>query len=262
MFGTLFANAGLRRRIREIVHPFTKSARAYRAARKAFFAGFVRRGDLVFDVGANRGDMTRLFRGTGARVVAVEPQPSCRERMEGEFRGDPQVTIVAAALGASPGQGKLYPARDLDAISSMSPGWIARVKSSGRFSHYEWGEPFDVPITTLDALIAHHGTPRFVKIDVEGYEAEVVRGLSVAVHAVSIEYNAETLDTARAAAERLRALATAAGSTYRFNHCRGHAAAFDHEWSDLETVFERIQRQAQTDPDAWGDVYARLADER
>ena len=40
------------------------------------YGSFVRRGDLVFDVGAHVGDRVASFRRLGARVVAVEPQPA------------------------------------------------------------------------------------------------------------------------------------------------------------------------------------------
>ena len=45
-------------------------------AMERLYAGFVKPGDLVFDVGAHVGDRVRAFRRLGARVIAVEPQPA------------------------------------------------------------------------------------------------------------------------------------------------------------------------------------------
>ncbi|MEN8172361.1 MAG: hypothetical protein ABFS03_05715, partial [Chloroflexota bacterium] len=42
-----------------------------------FYSQFIASNDLCFDVGANRGSRTKIFRQLGTRVVAVEPQAAC-----------------------------------------------------------------------------------------------------------------------------------------------------------------------------------------
>ncbi|MEO1511628.1 MAG: FkbM family methyltransferase [Planctomycetota bacterium] len=71
---------------------------------QAFYARFVSRGSLVFDIGANVGNRTGVFRQLGARVIAVEPQPHCLNRLRGSFGHDPEVTLEAVALGPELGQ--------------------------------------------------------------------------------------------------------------------------------------------------------------
>ena len=61
-------------------------------------------------------------------------------------------------------------------------------------------------MTTLDALIARHGAPAFAKIDVEGFEAEVLPGLTQAVPALSFEFTTIQRDVALACLERCQAL--------------------------------------------------------
>ena len=56
--------------------------RSRAAAMDRLYGGFVRRGDLVFDVGAHVGDRVASFRRLGARVVAVEPQPAMVKVLE------------------------------------------------------------------------------------------------------------------------------------------------------------------------------------
>ena len=63
-------------------------------------------------------------------------------------------------------------------LASLAPGFADRMAAAPGFEHVRWDAAETVPVTTLDALIAEHGPPRFVKIDVEGHEAEVLRGLS------------------------------------------------------------------------------------
>ena len=63
----------------------------------------------------------------------------------------------------------------------------------GRFAHtldvLEFAEKKNVETTTLDHLSAEYGLPFFVKIDVEGYELRVLRGLRHPVPYLSYEIN-------------------------------------------------------------------------
>ena len=60
----------------------------------------IKEGDLVFDIGANVGDMTALYLELGARVVSVEPQEECLKILEKRFGRHPIVSIVPMAVGA------------------------------------------------------------------------------------------------------------------------------------------------------------------
>ena len=79
-------------------------------------------------------------------------------------------------------------------LSTLSADWLSAVSESGRFGDTRWDSEEEVEITTLDAAIAEFGEPAFVKIDVEGYESEVLSGLSRRLKAGSIEFAAESLD--------------------------------------------------------------------
>ena len=72
-------------------------------------------------------------------------------------------------------------------ISSFSDEWISSVKNT-RFKGFNRDRTMEVEMTTLDKLIETYGIPVFIKIDVEGYELEVLKGLSKPVRLISFEY--------------------------------------------------------------------------
>jgi len=219
--------------------------------RASFYRQFIEPGDIVFDVGANTGNRTNVFAHLGAMVIAVEPQRGCGDFLEEVYRDEANVHVVRAALGASVGEADMQMST-WSALSSLSPSWIEAVRESGRHSDAMWTHSERVPVETLDRLIEDHGRPTFVKIDVEGFEAEVVAGLSVPVPALSMEFHAEHLSVAR------RWLAHLAGvGDYRFALSLGESLEFaSPAWVPSEALAEQLDALP---PVAWGDAYARLA---
>lgn len=217
-----------------------------------FYSAFVGPGDRVFDVGANYGHKTTLFLALGANVVAIEPQTECISTLKRRFGRRKDVKIVNAALGDREGVGSIRLSDVRSPISSMSSQWIDAVKASGRFRSYEWSRSMAVDVTTLDRLIEIHGRPAFVKIDVEGYELEVLLGLSRPIQTCSFEFHREYLDPALQCVRRLDRL-----GDYRFNYVIGNRHSFVlSEWTHGDELRSRLSdlesRSLQ------GDVYARL----
>jgi FkbM family methyltransferase len=202
-------------------------------------------------VGANEGQRTTVFLELGARVVVVEPQAGCQQRLRRRFGREPRVVLVAKALGAEPGTAEMQ-ISDADMLSSLSREWIARVSDSGRFSDYAWDRRQTVEITTLDRLLAEHGTPAFCKVDVEGFEDQVFQGLSRPLRAVSFEFTPEYLQAALRSTARLAGL-----GSVRFNYSLGESMRLElAEW----VAEKEIVRCLETLPDrtVFGDVYARF----
>lgn len=151
--------------------------------RVKFYKQFVKEGDLVFDIGANVGNRVISFLECKARVVAVEPQPECVQTLKEKF--SEKITIENVGLGEKEGELQMHISTD-STVSSFSKEYISSTKE--RFKYSQWVDVITVPITTLDKLIEKHGLPKFCKIDVEGYELQVLHGLNSKVPYLSLEY--------------------------------------------------------------------------
>jgi FkbM family methyltransferase len=182
-----------------------RPVQAYRAARdnrwqRALWRPYVRGNSLVFDVGANCGEKAAICRHLGARVICVEPDPRAAGALRQRFAGDESLAVVEAGLGRTPGHFDLH----LSPHTTRSSFVVERMRLLG--DDCQWDAVTRVPVTTLDDLIAEHGRPDFCKIDVEGYEPEVLAGLSQPLPAIQFEFHGELLDDAAACLSRLEAL--------------------------------------------------------
>jgi len=220
-----------------------------RAAMAAFYRRFVRPGELCFDVGANKGDRTAVLLDCGARVVCIDPQPACTKILRKRFGKNANVTIIGAAMGEREGRGELAVCEAEPTISTMSERW----KSEGRFAgKNQWTKTVPVEVTTLDRLITRYGTPAFCKIDVEGFECSVLKGLTRPIPVISFEFTREFFTDVKACIDHLLSVGPAV-----FNASFGESMTFlREEWMNPETLTGRIE--AEGDPLFWGDIYAKF----
>lgn len=153
-----------------------------------FYARFLGRGDLAFDIGAHVGNRIRSWRRLGARVVALEPQPDLLGVLRLLYGRDAGVTLLGAAIARAEGTVTLHLNPANPTIATASTGFIAAARIAPSFAGQRWQGDITVPAVTLDGLIARHGEARFIKLDVEGYEAEALAGLSTPPFALSVEF--------------------------------------------------------------------------
>ena len=220
---------------------------------RELYRPFVAEGDLVFDVGAHLGDRTHAFRRLGARVVALEPQPVVRRCLELLVGRSQDVTVRAEAVGRSVGTARLALSHGTPTVSSLAKEWPSTLPAQDAgFRNVRWDESVTVQVTTLDALIERSGLPSFCKIDVEGYEAEVLAGLNHRIPALSVEFASWALDVAEACVRRLEVL-----GSYEFNAVQGEERGFVSErWLAADEMVDWLRGMEGSVSS--GDVYARL----
>ena len=235
-----------------------RSLRIYYCDRKRahamdqLYRRFVKPGDLVFDIGAHVGDRIATFRRLGARVVAVEPQPLLVKTLKLLYGRDPKVAIEPIAVGRDQGELVLKLNLDNPTVSTASDAFIRAARGAPGWQGEQWIDRITVPMITLDALLARHGVPAFIKIDVEGYEAEALAGLSRPVAALSFEFTTIQREIALACLERCAALGYA-----RFNAAIGEEQVFAFaDWRPKEEIAAWIRALPLAANS--GDIYAAM----
>jgi FkbM family methyltransferase len=141
------------------------------------YRSLLRPGALCFDVGANIGEKSEALLEAGARVVAFEPNPLVLPELQARCGHHKNWTVVATALGSGAAIATLH-ARESHGQSSLAAEWGGNVIAT-----------YNVPVVTLDSAIQCFGSPAFCKIDVEGWELEVMRGLTQPIPLISFEFH-------------------------------------------------------------------------
>lgn len=228
--------------------------------RQRFFAPLLPNNAFVFDIGANYGEYTAAFFSVGARkIVAVEPQPDLAKFVASAFADEVRagrLLVRAEAVGAQEGHAMLFSAPDPHkSMATLSEAFIESARQGGR----TWNDPVqtEVRVITLDALIRRFGVPDYIKVDVEGFDLEVLKGLSSAIRLLSFEFNtqASLIEIAERCIERVCSL-----GAYEFNYqaeAPGQAALqFDRWVSGSVMRFSLLNDLSRAR--IFGDIFARL----
>jgi FkbM family methyltransferase len=211
-------------------------------------ATMVSPGDTVFDIGAAEGYVTQVLLRLGARVVCVEPQPYCLQVLQRRFAGNRQVTIIAAGAGEAEAEATFSVSTSDPEISTFAVDkW-----RSGPYQGATWDQELVVPVVTLDSLIAAFGRPSFCKIDVEGTELQVLKGLSQPLPGLSFELTGAFVEDARQCAVHLQSLGKPSFNLSLFRRHSFHSATW---YCDAEQLVAAIAALPVT---VVGDVYVRF----
>ncbi len=222
------------------------------AAMDRLYAQFLTSGGLAFDIGSHVGDRIGAFRRCGARVVALEPQPDCARAIRAIYADDSDVALVEAACGPKPGSLALHINSANPTVTTASTEFVKAADGAGGWEGQTWDRTITVPVTTLDALITEHGRPDFVKIDVEGFEADVLAGLSQPVAALSFEFTTIQREVVDRCMARLSAI-----GPYRFDIALGESQVLSFgRWLTADAMSAHVAGLPHAANS--GDIYAVL----
>jgi FkbM family methyltransferase len=148
-------------------------ANGFESAEMRFVQNYLKPGMTVLDVGAHHGLYTLLASkcvGPQGKVIAFEPSPRERERLQSHLRMNrsENVRVEAVALGSETGSGKLFLVDGAeDWCNSLRPPVVKEKTTT-----------VAVEVRCLDEVLAALGTKRvdFLKLDVEGAELDVLKG--------------------------------------------------------------------------------------
>lgn len=230
-----------------VVYSNPRAKRAWRA----FYSHLLSPGELVFDIGAHVGSRARVLRLAGAQVVALEPQAPFAAFLRASLPSD--IVFIEAAVGGSETVAQMSVSSRHPTVSSLRADFVSGAATAPGFEHVRWDSTQSVRVVTLDGLIREHGEPRYIKIDVEGFELEVLSGLSKPVHMLSVEFLPGFPHLTLAVLDRLAEL-----GDYRFNPVLGEKARFLWpDWRDAPSVREWL---VTLPPESTsGDLFARVA---
>lgn len=145
---------------------------------------------ILFDIGANKGDATQAGLAQGYNVVAVEPAPRVFLQLVKTFIYDKRVTPLKMAVAETDYQNVEFFEAEEDGLSTLNIDWL----TSSELPYA--GKPFRTiqAITiTLDKLAELYGEPDLTKIDVEGAEWSVFKGMTKYHNVLTFEWTDKTL---------------------------------------------------------------------
>jgi FkbM family methyltransferase len=218
---------------------------------KKFYGQFVKKGDLCFDVGAHLGDKSTAMLSLGATVVGIEPQPKFSAYLTKHFKSNARYHHEEIALGATSATSTLHISNLFPTLSTLSNlEWRKKINDATPLK-ISYDESVDVNVSTLDNLIVKYGKPSFIKIDVEGYECEVLKGLSQPIDYISFEvlsFNADLME------ECLLILTKLGYTEFNFSLRETFKMRFDN-WVDANSIKHYLQQYSKLYS---GDIYARI----
>lgn len=218
-----------------------------------FYKQNLKSGDLVFDVGSHVGSRARAMWAAGVKVIAFEPQQPFTRFLEWSLPRD--ITLVSAALGGTETEAELAVSTLHPTLSSLRGNFVSDAAKTPGFEHVRWDSQQKVRVVTLDSQIQKYGIPSYIKIDVEGFELEVLSGLTKPIAMLSVEYLPGFPDLTHAVVERITEL-----GDYLFNPVVGEKAKFLWpEWRDGAAV--KLWLEGQPADARSGDLFAILKSE-
>ncbi len=198
-----------------------------------FYSKLIHKGFLCFDIGANVGAKSIIFLKNGAKVIAFEPQKSCLPSLQkiAEKQNDTTFKYFIKGIDITAGTRELYLSNHSE-IATFSKTF----KNTYNGNYMNWDKKETVETVTLNSCIQQFGVPHFCKIDVEGYECEILTSLKYNIPIIEFEFLAGFLDKVLPLIELI------SDTNTRFNYTKNENSKFEiKEWVDSNKIIEIIK---------------------
>jgi len=206
---------------------------------------------ILFDIGANRGMYIDANRNDYDKIIAVEANYQLCLLLKDKYKHD-EAVIIVNSIATNKEAETFYLCTKADAISTCDQEWIG----NSRFSHdFTWiSQTVNVPCVTIDRLIETYGAPSFIKIDVEGYEYNVLQSLTQKVP-LCFEWAEEKYDDILLSVNYLRDMGYTSyflqyGDSYDYKVCKDQWTKYDEFYLSLLNTLD-CQRKEK-----WGMIWA------
>ncbi|TSE05531.1 MULTISPECIES: FkbM family methyltransferase [Aquimarina] len=148
---------------------------------RRFYSKFIKKNDLCFDIGANKGGKSKIYLSLGAKVIAFEPQSICKSYLENIKHTN--FTYHLHAVGSKNEIRELQLANHIE-VATFSNEFVKYFQNDS----LQWKHTEKVIVKKLNTLIESFGVPLFCKVDVEGYELEIFSDLDYTIPMIEFEF--------------------------------------------------------------------------
>jgi len=205
---------------------------------------------IIIDIGANVGNFTKewLTKSPHSQYVCVEANVELIPILDGMFYGNKNVTILNNLVSDKDDELVDFWINKNHTISSASKDWI----NNSRFKGTDYYKKTQVKTITLDTIIELYGNPNLIKIDVEGYELEVLKGLTKAQSVIMFEWVEENFSRC---IDCIKYLMSIGYNSFSYT--------IKENYSEIQTnycpfnemdIFKKINLIGNSN---WGNIYAR-----
>lgn len=182
---------------------------------------------LLFDIGANRGDAVEAGLQKGYKVIALEPAPKVYAELIRNYIYNPNVIPLKFAVSNSNNQEIEFYECVEDGLSTMEKSWLTDPSMPYNGKEYR---AIKANTITLDSLVDIYGIPYLIKIDVEGAEWFVFKGMTKKYNTLTFEW---TIETVSDHIEQLKYLRSLGYTEYGPQFIEHHLQEPDH-WFSLD----------------------------
>lgn len=149
--------------------------------------------ERIYDIGANIGRFTEvnLTKYKNCEFIVVEANPNLIPILEKKFESNKNIKILNLCVSELDGYVDFYISESdpISTISTASKEWI----NESRFNNTKYNSPIKVKSISIDSMISEYGVSNYTKIDVEGYEYEIIKGIKKNIGLLSFEWVEEMI---------------------------------------------------------------------